>query len=217
MCEIDNHRTILDIVGRLHIAVQNRWKKKTLKYRKSTGLYLKFEDLCEFVSDVAYDEYSPVYGNSTAKSKTTSCQHKYHSVCTRICIADAQRFSGNACGASADAQGTARGYWLHACSEAPCLLCGVSHHLFRKLSPEKQLKMVETNKLCHNCLLSSHDTSTCVKKSAGSVQGCGKNTPCTAMLINRKLRWMLMSKCLTLALGMLSVCLLSRFFSMGRS
>ncbi|KAJ8019307.1 hypothetical protein HOLleu_42169 [Holothuria leucospilota] len=42
------------------------------------------------------------------------------------------------------------------------------------MSPRERLDVVINHKLCHNCLLSSHKTDDCGKRSVCSVPGCGK-------------------------------------------
>ena len=44
----------------------------------------------------------------------------------------------------------------------------------RQESPQERLKIVNDHKLCHNCLLGSHDTQFCGKRSVCLVKDCGK-------------------------------------------
>ena len=42
---------------------------------------------------------------------------------------------------------------------------------FRQMSPRERLALVEQHRLCHDCLLCSHDTQSCNKNSVCLVQG----------------------------------------------
>ena len=68
----------------------------------------------------------------------------------------------------------------YAREEPECQLCPerLRHRLwncpvFLEMKPHARLQFVLDHKLCHNCLLSSHETSYCGKKSVCSVPNCG--------------------------------------------
>lgn len=63
--------------------------------------------------------------------------------------------------------------------EMPCILCKETHRLwhclrFKQMPPRDRLGLVAENKLCENCLLPTHDTKACGKRSVCSVPGCGQ-------------------------------------------
>ena len=67
--------------------------------------------------------------------------------------------------------------------EPPCILCSRNHCLwncdaFKEMSPSQRLDIVNNHKLCHNCLLASHEVKFWGKRSVCSVPWCGKkHTP----------------------------------------
>ena len=175
--EVNSQRTIMDIVSRYPSFVQNRWKRKVFKTKKAEGSYPDFDALCEFAMEISSEINYPVYGDFNVK-KTERAKPKHVSANVSAAqSSDAQLTHSSNAAANAPAHNrVSRPY---ARPEAPCVMCGVCHRLwhceqFRKLSPPERLNIVQTNNLCHNCLLSSHDVSQCGKKSVCSVKGCGK-------------------------------------------
>ncbi|KAJ8041442.1 hypothetical protein HOLleu_12255 [Holothuria leucospilota] len=167
--ELNSQSAILDIVGRLDTSFGDRWKKLALKTKKSSGNYPDFKMLVTFLSDLAAEVNDPVYGfckkdKGYDKSKSTSATFAMST----------QPVDGQDSNIHAGHKSSP-----YARPESPCILCGQTHRLwhcvnFKRLSPKDRLDIVIKNNLCHNCLLSTHQTSKCGKKSVCSVKGCGK-------------------------------------------
>ena len=51
-----------EIISRLPVYIQRRWKKIALDHKKKDGSYPDFAALVDFVSDVAAEVNDPVYG-----------------------------------------------------------------------------------------------------------------------------------------------------------
>ncbi|KAJ8041448.1 hypothetical protein HOLleu_12262 [Holothuria leucospilota] len=125
--------------------------------------------LVTFLSDLAAEVNDPVYGfckkdKGYDKSKSTSATFAMST----------QPVDGQDSNIHAGHKSSP-----YARPESPCILCGQTHRLwhcvnFKRLSPKDRLDIVIKNNLCHNCLLSTHQTSKCGKKSVCSVKGCGK-------------------------------------------
>ena len=191
--EVNSQSTILEIVERLPVYVQNRWKRNAFDIKKENACYPDFEDLVEFVQEIAGEVNDPVYGNfaqpkradrnkgnpsasqtSFVTAVTGESEQSMGATAALPNASDHNAKGANVPNASGHKQST--GY---ARSEDPCVLCTALHRLwhcpqFRRVSPKERLKIVEDNKLCHNCLRSTHDTDSCRKKSVCSIAGCGK-------------------------------------------
>ena len=60
--EVNSQAVILQLIGRFPNYVQLRWRKYDLESKKSTDLYPTFNELVEFVVDIAGEVNDPVYG-----------------------------------------------------------------------------------------------------------------------------------------------------------
>ena len=61
--EIKSQQCIQDILTRFPNYVRNKWKKHSLKHKKSQTTYPSFENFVKFILDVADDASDPIYGN----------------------------------------------------------------------------------------------------------------------------------------------------------
>ena len=72
-----------------------------------------------------------------------------------------------------------------------CLMCGECHTLFgcqrfKSLSVDERISFVKQNKLCFNCLLPNHQSSSCSLTRRCTVNGCGKRHTKFLHVINRE-------------------------------
>ncbi|KAJ8050527.1 hypothetical protein HOLleu_03761 [Holothuria leucospilota] len=167
--EVNSQSVIREIMGRFTNCVQLKWKKRALKSKKSNDSYPTFKEFVGFAAEIAGEVNDPVYGNVFKREQRTSSESYSVSL------------SNSNVGATGHSNG--KGSRLkrgdNAKSEPPCVLCSQVHRLwhcdqFKQMSPRERLDVVINHKLCHNCLLSSHKTDDCGKRSVCSVPGCGK-------------------------------------------
>ncbi|XP_038071202.1 uncharacterized protein LOC119740069 [Patiria miniata] len=170
--EVKSQSFILDVVSRLPNYVQLRWKKSALKSKKDSQSYPEFKDLVDFVGKIANEVNDPVYGSMHPKRfdrhKSTS-----QGVSLNSCVST-QSQSG-----SSSKSGSPKNVKSYAKPEPPCVLCTRPHRLwhcdkFKQMIPRERLNIVTVHKLCHNCLLASHTTDNCGKRSVCGVKGCGR-------------------------------------------
>ena len=158
--EVNAQSVIIEIVGRLPNYVQMKWKKQALKHKHSKGKYPEFAELVAFIGHIAEECNDPVYGsffpNRDKKPTIVSMAAQAASTPSR--------------------PNSTRSY---ARPEPPCVMCSQPHRLwhcsqFRSLNPSERLGVVNSHRLCHNCLRSSHPTESCGKQSVCLVEGCGR-------------------------------------------
>ena len=131
----------------------------------------------EFAGEIASEVNDPVYGNVfTKRGDRFNREQKGSSDTYSVSLSVPN--SGSEQASDKGSQGKRGSY---AKAEHPCVLCSQLHRLwhcenFKKLSPSESLNVVISHKLCHNCLLASHRTSDCGKRSVCGVPGCGKST-----------------------------------------
>ena len=124
----------------------------------------------------------PVQGNLESCDRDKQ-SNKFQSA--PACVANVSAYSDLATGTAATPPSGVQGAGFAARPRAqnrinpPCVLCGELHRLwhcsiFRKMNPRERLQNVIRFNLCHNCLLPTHETINCDKRSVCSVQGCGK-------------------------------------------
>ena len=172
MNEVGPQSVLLDIVSRLQPYLQRRWQKRALEINDSKDAYPEFSDLCDFLSAASKHSSDPVYGFSYMKKDKAGIKSVSH--VTNVSNSPSQ--SGSV---SDGVHQVNHGKATYARQEPVCVLCPLRHRLwhcskFRQMSPRERLALVERHRLCHNCLLGSHDTQSCGKKSVCLVENCGK-------------------------------------------
>ncbi|KAG1690261.1 hypothetical protein GQR58_007609 [Nymphon striatum] len=146
--DVDSQSMLINLTSKIQPFLQIQWKKHALTFKKSTGNYPLFSELVKFISDASVDMNDPVYGTLSFMK-----QPKEPKTCLNTFVSD-----------------------KYAREEAPCILCSLRHRLwncekFRIMSPKNRLELVCENKLCRNCLLGTHETAKCGKKSTCSICG----------------------------------------------
>ena len=178
--EVSLHSVILDVMARTPTYLQNNWQKLALKKKKSSGSYPKFDDLCEFIADAARNASDPVYGQSYMKrerpgtkvSLATSNDAAVPDIPKERAVADSPQATTQVLPSTGRSS-------TYAKPEYPCVMCTQRHRLwhcneFKMLSVRDRIALVDRYALCHNCLLPTHNTASCGKKSVCSVQNCGQ-------------------------------------------
>ena len=175
--EVAPQSVIVDILERTPFYVQQKWQKRALGIKKASGSYPKFQDLCEFVSDIANEATDPVYGQHYPRRDKSA--HKINLATSNVLdLSNKVKNQFDTKGARPDNTSSVRD-GAYAKPETQCVICGVRHRLwhcdkFKSLSVSERLNLVEQHKLCHNCLLPTHATASCGKKSVCFVEGCGQ-------------------------------------------
>ena len=176
--EVAPQSVIVDILERTPFYVQQKWQKRALGIKKGSGSYPKFQDLCEFVSDIANEATDPVYGQHYPRRDKSA--HKINLATSNVLdLSNKAKNQFDTKGSGPDNTPSSVRTGTYAKPETQCVLCGVRHRLwhcdrFKSLSVSERLKLVEQHKLCHNCLLPTHTTASCGKKSVCFVEGCGQ-------------------------------------------
>ncbi|XP_022104751.1 uncharacterized protein LOC110986831 [Acanthaster planci] len=174
--EVKSQSFILDVVSRLPNYVQLRWRKSALKSKRANESYPSFKDLVDFVSNIACEVNDPVYGNLYPKRFDRS-RGSNQGVSLNSSVSRQSQLDTGATGTAKPSP--SKSVKSYAKPEPPCVLCSQTHRLwhcdkFKQMSPRQRLNIVVAHKLCHNCLLASHSTNDCGKRSICGVQGCGK-------------------------------------------
>ena len=178
--EVDSQAVVLDIIGRLPRYIQIHWKKVALEKKKKDDTYPEFDKLVEFVVEMAQDVNDPVYGQMNFhkvdinQQRVAERKRSHFSATTSVNKNDMPKQEA---GRPQNTNESGRGRYHK--PEPPCILCSRNHRLwncdaFREMSPSQRLDIVNNHKLCHNCLLASHEVKFCGKRSVCSVPGCGK-------------------------------------------
>ena len=159
--EVDNQGCVVEIVCRLQMFLQNRWKKMALESKNKSKRYPGFKELVDFVIREAGDANDPVYGKLGHKVKGDA-----------KCKSDSVSKQSTSFSSTVNDSGSR---W----KRPPCSLCSSDHKLlycyrFRAMKPCERLRYVHDHKLCENCLLSNHSTENCRKVSVCDIPGCGK-------------------------------------------
>ena len=163
MCgEVDNQRTILDILQRCPQHIRAKWRQKALDYKGATGSYPNFEVFVHFVNQSAMDACDPLYGVDSFRGNAralTPTRGANFSTVTQGYVSDMVLNNGS--------------------PKGPCVVCSGPHRLFscdvfKSMQPKDRFAVVQNNQLCFNCLMSGHRASRCRKLSVCSVPGCGK-------------------------------------------
>ena len=178
--EVSSQSVMLTIIRRTPKYVQNNWGKRGLKIKKNSGAYPKFDDLVDFITDVAQNAADPVFGQhymrgDRPEAKVNLTTHN----AAAINASPLERVVPDSTHATSPVLPSTNRSGAYAKPEFPCVLCTQRHRLwhcndFKAMTVTQRIDLVERYSLCHNCLLPSHNTASCGKKSVCSVKNCGK-------------------------------------------
>ena len=124
---------------------------------------------------ISVEMSNPVYGNTFPKRHGGASANSQNFTS----ISGGVHHTKNTTSAGAQASTSGIKQKTYAKPERPCVLCNESHRLwhcklFKRMKPLDRRNVVINHKLCHNCLLASHGTDSCGKKSVCAVSGCGR-------------------------------------------
>ena len=163
--EIDTQRSIVKIVEKLPLYLQNRWKKEAIDTKRRSGKYPGIDYLVIFVEHSAEEANDPVFGNISSNASYVNKK-------------GGKAFDSKRRGYGISAMVTSQTQEQRS-KDKGCLMCGGSHSLFgcdtfKRSKPEDRFKFVRSKRLCDNCLNYGHFANRCNKPSTCSVPGCGK-------------------------------------------
>ena len=152
---------MLNVVQKLPMYLQNKWRELASKARVERGKIMQFSDLADFVSMAAETANDPVYGKSGKKSSDPSPQ------VVKIAKPKTSSFSTTVSAESKTAVRT-------------CILCNENHDLdscdkFARKSIEDKRKFIMEKGLCFGCLRRNHISKLC--RNRLKCQKCDKRHP----------------------------------------
>ena len=163
--EVENQRSIVEIVQRCPKYVRDKWRDKALDHKEDKGGYPKFDEFVKFVKRMATKSIDPVYGSGAFKPAK---YEKGNSSCNiDVGSNDCSGFNNSRSSSSGnDGNGT------------KCVVCHQQHRLFRcesfkAMHPNARLEVVKRNKLCYLCFY-PHMVKDCKMKFRCTVSGCGR-------------------------------------------
>ena len=170
--EVDTQSSIVEIINRCQNYVMSRWRKIAFDCMREKNRYPDFREFRDFILREAQEANDPVYGCSGPGGHKPS--YKSSGV-TAQKSSDSSSQKPQKKMSSSFASGVDSSSWIN-----PCLACGENHRLlfcktFQTMKLPQRLQLVQTNKLCENCLLANHATKDCKKQSVCSVPGCGRH------------------------------------------
>ena len=161
--EIDNQRTIQDILNRFPKPIQTKWRNKALDIREDTDTYPDFRTFVEFMCKMARHWCDPVYGGDVKSSNASNSRPKVSSVNTFSAESNASTPPSVNAGVKS----------------SKCAACDLDHRLiycatFKAMTPANRVQLARDKRLCFNCLLPNHVAAKCKRQFVCSVPDCGK-------------------------------------------
>ena len=162
--ELQNQRSIIEILQRCPKYVQFKWRKQALKEHHDHERYPNFQNFVEFIRTMAIEACDPLYGNDWQSKTQSRTKGSSYSGSTNS--------KGNNSGggnSSSGGNGSSGGG-----TPPRCAKCSESHTLFqcekfKALSPRDRREFISSSKLCFNCFENSHFSPSCPKKTTCSV------------------------------------------------
>ena len=175
LSELNNQRSLVTVVSKLPVYLQNRWRSQAVDIRRKEGKSPEIEHVAMFVMSAAEEANDPVYGKLTEASfpSTRNLKASTNSANRSTSLGKKSGSSSFIVQADQNTQ-TASGM-----NQTKCPSCGANHSLFgcdrfKKMTPEERLKMTRSKGLCDNCLIPGHVSYRCFKPAACTVEGCGR-------------------------------------------
>ena len=169
--EVDTQSSIGEIVNRCQNHAKSRWRKSAFDCMQEKNRYPDFKEFKDFIIRKALEANDPVYGSSGPGGHKPS--HKSSGTTLQKPSSTFSQTSQKKLSTSF-ASGVDGSYRI-----TPCVACGENHRLlfckiFQTMKLPQRLQLVQTRKLCENCLLANHATKDCNKYSVCTVPGCGQ-------------------------------------------
>ena len=171
LSEIGNQRSLVQIIQKLPVYLQNQWRKKAHFIFKSIGK-VHFKDVVDFVQEAAKVANDPVFGNiADGQKDRPQTLHK-----NKLVRRDRPLSSFNTQSDRHHYTAQPNSIDNRSKNDRSCPLCESSRTLFGcdafKMRVENRLKLVHEKRLCYNCLLPGHYAFRCNKEATCTVAGC---------------------------------------------
>ena len=167
--EINAQSSLVKIISRLPIFLQNKWKQEVRHIRKNYHRNPSIEDVTSFVLEGAEVANDPVYGGITDVQRTSfrSPNQSFVKRSTNYNVLVQQPIRDSV---------TSNSYRDTPAVYA-CLKCGGSHSLFgcdafKAMRLNDRVTFALEKRLCFNCLRPGHVSSRCGLRRVCSVPGC---------------------------------------------
>lgn len=160
LAELDNRRTLGDIIKKLPYDLKNKWLNENYKITNVDGRIPKLADVVKFVEREAEKRCDPIFGaimgnNSKDQKKDPKDQKKDSKNLTR------------------------KNFSTVSVANVKCPKCNELHFLnqcsqFRNMSVVDRTKFVKDKGLCKNCFKAGHLADNCPKAWVCNLPGCGQ-------------------------------------------
>ena len=169
--EIDTQNNIIEICLRLECSLRFEWRKKVMKHKQSTGVYLSFSEFVIFMQEQADIVNDPLYGNDALMDRPARNRMK-KSISSFPVVTHGTGSSTSELHSDMQLDHTST-------PSIQCHLCLKTHKLyacykFRNMPIDKRCAYVKTNNLCCLCLSKDHLVSECRSTYICRLNDCGK-------------------------------------------
>ena len=164
--ELNTQQSMIDILHRCQPYTRNRWRNKALESKRQNDDYPNLRDFAAFIQREASDACDPVYGLFHAKQCDDVKGVNYNTV------------TGNPDPVTSSGP-RYRPTRTSDVVDRACVLCSQPHKLsqcglFTGMQPIERFQVAKRHRLCFNCLLGGHVSTTCYKQSMCTVPNCNR-------------------------------------------
>ena len=164
--ELNTQQSMIDILHRCQPYTRNRWRNKALESKRLNDDYPKLRDFAAFIQREASDACDTVYGLFHANQRDDVKGVNYHTV------------TGNPDPVTSSGP-RYRPTRTSDVVDRACVLCSQPHKLsqcglFTGMQPIERFQVANRHRLCFNCLLGGHVSTTCYKQSMCTVPNCNR-------------------------------------------
>ena len=166
LSELNTQQSMIDILHRCQPYTRNRWRNKALESKRLNDDYPNLRDFAAFIQREASDACDPVYGLFHAKKCDDVKGVNYNTV------------TGNPDPVTSSGP-RYRPTRTSDVVDRACVLCSQPHKLsqcglFTGMQPRERFQVAKRHRLCFNCLLGGHISTTCYKQSMCTVPNCNR-------------------------------------------
>ena len=168
--ELQNQRSILDILQRVPHYIKSKWQKKALLTKKDSGNYPDFDAFVDFMQRISTESLDPVYGSDSMRSANPKSNAR--GALSNYVASDSDFEAYGNYGASDNVHEADGG--AHSADKPSCILCNADHTLFqcdqfKAMRPQARLDYARSKRLCFLCLQSGHGSPSCRKQYSCTV------------------------------------------------
>ena len=171
-----NHPTNMQIIVRkLPASIQNKWRDRVTKMKRSDQKIAQFQDLVTFVDECSESANHPVYGKDVLGYKRTDNKNK-----TKLFAGENSISFATKVGMPGEPVTPKQIAKTKVKRKELCPCCGGSHQLdncedFIKNSIQARKSLLKEKKLCFSCYGQNHIARGCLQKK--TCKSCGKKHP----------------------------------------